>query len=80
MFTLLKTALGAQIMLLLAVLRVEDTDQARSTRESEDAMVRDLKWLGIDWDEGNDHKHPSSADKHYDMALKNHNCAHKQSW
>ena len=25
---------------------------ARSTRESEDAMVRDLKWLGLDWDEG----------------------------
>ena len=36
------------------VLRVEDTDTARSTRESEDAMVRDLKWLGLDWDEGPD--------------------------
>jgi len=36
------------------VLRVEDTDQARSTRESEDAMVRDLKWMGLDWDEGPD--------------------------
>jgi|TARA_B100001142_G_scaffold167947_1_gene167748 glutamyl-tRNA synthetase len=36
------------------ILRVEDTDQARSTRESEDAMVRDLKWLGLDWDEGPD--------------------------
>jgi hypothetical protein len=31
---------------------VEDTDQARSTRESEEAMVRDLKWLGLNWDEG----------------------------
>lgn len=36
------------------ILRVEDTDAARSTRESEDAMVRDLKWLGLDWDEGPD--------------------------
>lgn len=34
------------------VLRVEDTDAARSTRASEEAMVRDLKWLGLDWDEG----------------------------
>ncbi|GFR47342.1 hypothetical protein Agub_g9037 [Astrephomene gubernaculifera] len=36
------------------ILRVEDTDTARSTRASEEAMVRDLKWLGLDWDEGPD--------------------------
>jgi glutamyl-tRNA synthetase len=36
------------------VLRVEDTDQARSTRASEDSMIADLKWLGLDWDEGPD--------------------------
>ncbi|KAG5184901.1 Glutamyl-tRNA Synthetase, chloroplast precursor [Tribonema minus] len=36
------------------VLRIEDTDEARSTRESEDSMVKDLKWLGLDWDEGPD--------------------------
>ena len=40
------------------ILRVEDTDTARSTRESEDAMVRDLKWLGLDWDEGPDNPGP----------------------
>ena len=34
------------------VLRIEDTDLARSTRESEDSMIRDLRWLGLDWDEG----------------------------
>ena len=34
------------------ILRIEDTDQERSTRESEDAIYRDLRWLGIDWDEG----------------------------
>ena len=36
------------------VLRIEDTDEARSTRESEEAMIRDLRWLGLDWDEGPD--------------------------
>ena len=34
------------------VLRVEDTDKARSTRESEEAVLRDLTWLGLNWDEG----------------------------
>ena len=32
--------------------RVEDTDQARSTKESEAAVLRDLAWLGITYDEG----------------------------
>jgi len=36
------------------LLRIEDTDQARSTRESEDAIIAALKWLGLDWDEGPD--------------------------
>jgi glutamyl-tRNA synthetase len=36
------------------ILRVEDTDAARSTRESEAAVLRDLEWLGINWDEGPD--------------------------
>ena len=34
------------------VLRVEDTDADRSTRESERAILEDLRWLGLDWDEG----------------------------
>ena len=34
------------------VLRIEDTDLARSTKESEDSMIKDLRWLGLDWDEG----------------------------
>ena len=34
------------------VLRIEDTDLERSTRESVDAILDGLKWLGIDWDEG----------------------------
>lgn len=36
------------------VLRIEDTDAARSTRESEEAVLQDLKWLGLTWDEGPD--------------------------
>ena len=34
------------------ILRIEDTDQARSTLESEEMVKHDLKWLGMDWDEG----------------------------
>lgn len=34
------------------ILRIEDTDLERSTRESEEAMLRDLLWLGFEWDEG----------------------------
>ena len=34
------------------VLRIEDTDQARSTEQSVQAIFNGLDWLGIDWDEG----------------------------
>jgi glutamyl-tRNA synthetase len=34
------------------VLRIEDTDLERSTRESESAVLDGLEWLGIDWNEG----------------------------
>jgi glutamyl-tRNA synthetase len=36
------------------LLRIEDTDQARSTRESERAILDSLHWLGLAWDEGPD--------------------------
>jgi glutamyl-tRNA synthetase len=36
------------------VLRIEDTDRARSTRESERAILDSLHWLGLSWDEGPD--------------------------
>jgi nondiscriminating glutamyl-tRNA synthetase len=36
------------------ILRIEDTDAERSTRDSESAILRDLRWLGLDWDEGPD--------------------------
>src|SRR5260221_7393900 len=34
------------------ILRIEDTDQSRSTQESEQAIIDSMKWLGLDWDEG----------------------------
>lgn len=34
------------------VLRIEDTDTERSTEESTQQIIRSLKWLGLDWDEG----------------------------
>ena len=33
------------------VLRIEDTDMKRSTKEFEESIISDLKWLGLDWDE-----------------------------
>jgi glutamyl-tRNA synthetase len=36
------------------ILRIEDTDQVRSTRESEQAILDALKWTGLEWDEGPD--------------------------
>jgi nondiscriminating glutamyl-tRNA synthetase len=36
------------------ILRIEDTDAERSTSESEHAILEDLRWLGLDWDEGPD--------------------------
>jgi len=36
------------------VLRIEDTDVERSRQEYEENLIRDMKWLGIQWDEGPD--------------------------
>jgi glutamyl-tRNA synthetase len=36
------------------VLRVEDTDASRVTDEAYRGVVEDLRWLGLDWDEGPD--------------------------
>ena len=34
------------------ILRIEDTDQSRSTDESIQAILEGMKWVGLDWDEG----------------------------
>lgn len=36
------------------ILRIEDTDQVRSTAESERDILHALRWLGLEWDEGPD--------------------------
>ncbi|MGB1271954.1 MAG: glutamate--tRNA ligase family protein, partial [Endozoicomonas sp.] len=36
------------------LLRIEDTDQTRSTPESERQILDSLRWLGLEWDEGPD--------------------------
>jgi len=36
------------------ILRIEDTDQARSSRDYEDAILESLRWLRLGWDEGPD--------------------------
>jgi glutamyl-tRNA synthetase len=36
------------------VLRIEDTDQERSTPENEQIIIESMKWLGLDWGEGPD--------------------------
>lgn len=40
------------------VLRIEDTDQERSKKQFEEAILEDLRWLGIEWDEGPDRGGP----------------------
>ncbi|MCD5391001.1 glutamate--tRNA ligase [candidate division NPL-UPA2 bacterium] len=34
------------------ILRIEDTDESRSTRVAVDNILENLRWLGLDWDEG----------------------------
>jgi glutamyl-tRNA synthetase len=36
------------------ILRIEDTDRARSTQEAVEAIFQGMRWLGLDWDEGPD--------------------------
>src|ERR1700678_1319408 len=42
------------------ILRIEDTDVARSEPRFRDALMRDLEWLGLGWDEGPDVGGPSA--------------------
>src|SRR5262245_22975591 len=36
------------------LVRIEDTDQTRSHRRYEEAILRSLRWIGLQWDEGPD--------------------------
>ncbi len=49
------------------LLRIEDTDRARSTTGAVDAIFESLKWLGLDWDEEPVFQF-SRADRHAEVA------------
>ena len=34
------------------ILRIDDTDPTRSTEENTQIILRAMRWLGLDWDEG----------------------------
>lgn len=57
------------------ILRVEDLDKPRCKPEYEEALIDDLKWLGLDWDEGPDKGGPdapysqSERGELYELAL-----------
>jgi glutamyl-tRNA synthetase len=45
------------------ILRIEDTDAARNTQEAVEVILRGLRWLGLDWDEGPLGGDPAGASK-----------------
>lgn len=49
------------------LLRIEDTDKARSTPENTQAILDGLTWLGLDWD-GEPISQASRADRHVEVA------------
>ena len=49
------------------LLRIEDTDRARSTPEATEAIFRGLKWLGLDWD-GEPISQFARMDRHAEVA------------
>lgn len=48
------------------LLRIDDTDRERSKQEYEDGIIRDLKWLGLTWD---DFTRQSERQDSYDKAI-----------
>ena len=51
------------------LLRIEDTDRDRSTPEATDALLKGLRWLGLDYD-GEVYSQHKRADRHREIALK----------
>ncbi|MBK5934946.1 glutamyl-tRNA synthetase [Rhodovulum imhoffii] len=49
------------------LLRIEDTDRARSTPEATEAILKGLSWLGLDWD-GEPISQFARADRHAEIA------------
>jgi len=55
------------------ILRIEDTDTERSTKEFEETILNSMKWLGMDWDEGPFYqtKRFDIYEKYLDMVIAN---------
>lgn len=51
------------------LIRIEDTDRARSSVEAERGMLEDLKWIGLDWDNTGEEPRQSERLKLYDDAI-----------
>ncbi len=51
------------------LLRIEDTDKARSTKEAIDAILDGMKWLGLDWD-GHEYYQSQFWARHAEIAHK----------
>jgi hypothetical protein len=49
------------------LLRIDDTDPARNLPGGEESVLRDLEWLGVDWDEG-PVRQSSRAERHMEAA------------
>ncbi len=49
------------------LLRIEDTDRARSTKEAIDAILEGMRWLGLDWD-GHEYYQSQFAARHAEVA------------
>ena len=69
----LRTALYAWALARRAggefVLRLEDTDLARSSQAAADAILADLRWAGLDWDNDGDVPRQSDRLDHYNAAV-----------
>jgi nondiscriminating glutamyl-tRNA synthetase len=59
------------------IVRVEDTDQVRSTLQSEAMVLDDLRWLGLQWDEGPDVGGPHAPYRQSERTVRYHEVA---SW
>ena len=51
------------------LLRIEDTDRARSTKEAIDAILDGMRWLGLDWD-GHEYYQSQFWARHAEVAHK----------
>ena len=56
-----RTALFSALLGDLFLLRIEDTDAERSREEFVSGLIEDLRWLGLNWQEGPSSSEPEEA-------------------